>query len=180
MGLPTALSSERTDGHFFWWERAHARGRGRGKARTNRPPSSRAEKQIINFCPSPDLAMAQNTKNTERELKIQTTSKFFVEYKRREKKYVYIKQLLLWSRPSPWPRRLPPSRGAAVALQLRRRQQCAKPPNLPACTHIGELGRCTSGVVVRRVSGGGCVRGQLHAFLSSSKNGLIDPGAKSY
>ena len=24
----------------------------------------------------------------------------------------------------------------------------------------------------------GCVRGQLHAFLSSSKNGLIDPGAK--
>jgi len=26
----------------------------------------------------------------------------------------------------------------------------------------------------------GCVRGQLHAFLSSSKNGLIDPGAESY
>ena len=43
--------------------------------------------------------MAKNTKNTERELKIQTTSKFFVKYKRREKKYK--KQLLqdaLWWR----------------------------------------------------------------------------------
>ena len=29
--------------------------------------------------------MAQNTKNTERELKIQTTWKFFVKYKRQEK-----------------------------------------------------------------------------------------------
>ena len=29
--------------------------------------------------------MAQNTKNTERELKIQTKSKFFVKYKKREK-----------------------------------------------------------------------------------------------
>ena len=36
--------------------------------------------------------MVQNTKNTERELKIQKTPKFFVKYKRREKKYK--KQLL--------------------------------------------------------------------------------------
>ena len=31
--------------------------------------------------------------------------------------------------------------------------QCAKPPDL-ARLYIGELGRCTSGVVVRRLSGG--------------------------
>ena len=32
-----------------------------------------------------------------------------------------------WWRPSPWPRRLAPSRGAAVVLQLRRRQAPRSP-----------------------------------------------------
>ena len=36
--------------------------------------------------------------------------------------------------------------------------QCAKQPDL-ARLYISELGRCTSGVVVRRVSGGGCTSG---------------------
>ena len=36
-----------------------------------------------------------------------------------------------WWRPSPWPRRLAPSRGTAVALQLRRRQALRSPRCAP-------------------------------------------------
>ena len=75
---------------FLVRERAHARGRGRGKARTNRPPSTRAEKQMIHFPLVMTSPWRKIQKNTERELKIQTTSKFFVKYKRREKKYKKI------------------------------------------------------------------------------------------
>ena len=45
-----------------------------------------------------------------------------------------------------------------AALDRIATKQCAKPPDL-ARLYIGELGRCTSGAVVRRVSGGGCTSG---------------------
>ena len=91
VGLPTALSSERTDGHFSGGrERTRAVVAATRHARTG--PGRLTEKQIIAFCLSPDLAMVFNTKKIERELKIQKASKFFVNCKRREKKYK--KQLL--------------------------------------------------------------------------------------
>ena len=86
MGLPAALSSERADGHFSGGrERARAVVAATRHARTG--PGRLTEKQIIAFCLSPDLAMVFNTKKIERELKIQKASKFFVNCKRREKKY---------------------------------------------------------------------------------------------
>ena len=87
--------------------------------------------------------MAKNTKNTERELKIQTTSKFFVKYKRREKKY---KKQLLRLKPAGAPGREPwciwgelgatqacENENAARNRQVRLMSGVAEPPAFVRC-----------------------------------------------